>query len=70
MNFHPDKKLFFKLPAPRFKPLTLGLQSQRSTSTPWGTHFVSDLSLLKRFSKNFSFEYFQNFQKKILPIMA
>ena len=29
---------FSKLPTPGIEPLTLGLQSQRSTSTPWGTH--------------------------------
>ena len=39
MNFHPDKQLFFKLLALGLEPLTLGLQSQTSTSTPWGTHF-------------------------------
>ena len=30
---------FSKLPAP-IEPLTLRLQSQRSASTPWGTHFM------------------------------
>ena len=29
---------FSKLPAAGIEPLTLGLQSQRSTSTQWGTH--------------------------------
>ena len=31
---------FFKLPAPGIEPLTLGLQIQRSTPTPWGTHRI------------------------------
>jgi hypothetical protein len=37
------------LPAPGFEPLTLGLQSQRSTSTPWGTHLWINLIRVNHF---------------------
>jgi len=40
MNFHPDKQLF---QVARIEPLTLGLQSQCSTSTPWGTHLTGNV---------------------------
>ena len=36
---------FSKLPAPGIEPLTLGLQSQSFTSTPWATHYINIISV-------------------------
>ena len=35
---------FSRLPALGIEPLTHGLQNQHSTSTPWGTHFIKNLT--------------------------
>ena len=62
MNFHPVKQLF-QVTGAEFEPLTLGLQSQRSTSTPSEFLFLCTFVMERNL---FQFSYFQSTSELIL----